>query len=145
EFIALICPLGAAVGEIELDVFPSDGGPEISTVYNVEPSPGRVAALGFRVGTLFSMIIALRVATRPPHNLIVHMDNVSQAAALLGTKLTVRGIAGGLPLLTLPRSCGTARAVFEADSWQSQSAWVSAEPEAQPVVAGCGSVGFAPA
>ena len=47
--------------------------------------------------------------------LIAQITNASQGLALFGLTMTIHGVAGEVPFLTLPRSCGPAGTVFEAD------------------------------
>jgi hypothetical protein len=141
EFAAESCPGSAEVGAIELDTELTRGLQ--FTVYNLEALAGNAAELGF-VSQQLPVTIALRIAPRPPYNLIAELPDAPQAAAFFGATLTIRGVPGGAPFLTLPRSCAPASGGFEADSWEAPGVWAGAMiPEPlQPT--GCAKLGFNP-
>lgn len=123
-------------------------------VYNLVPSPGVPAKLGF---VLEEVPITVNIGIQPtfPYNLVGSLRNTSQVLEVVGSKLTLwgnpanpahngeRGLCGysldpkrptncpveantpEKPFLTLPRSCsGPLPTIFEATSW-----WSGEDPE----------------
>jgi hypothetical protein len=141
DFAAKGCPGSAEVGAIELDTELTRG--HQFPLYNLEPLPGHAAELGF-VAEVVPVTIALRIAPHPPYNLVAELPDASQAAAFFGATLTIDGVPGGSPLLTLPRRCATAPTGFEADTWAAPGAWVSAEAPEPLQPTGCDRLAFNP-
>lgn len=76
---ATSCPDSTAVGVANASVF--GAGPQkgaLAAIYNLEPEPGYVAALGFRV-TVVPVVIELRVDPRAPNELIASVSNLLQS------------------------------------------------------------------
>ena len=147
EFAGDGCPAASQVGTVSLQTSSAETDGESFPLYNLEPLPGNAAEIAFVVKSeslSASVAIPLRIATAPPYNLIASIADASQAAALLGFTLTVEGVPGGAPFLTLPRSCAPAPSIFEADSWQAPGAWVSATAPAALAPTGCGALQFSP-
>ena len=91
------------------------------------------------------IIIELQIATQPPYNLIAQITNASQAAAFFGSTLTIHGVPGAAPFLTLPRSCAPA-----ADQLRSRPLGRPRRLGQRPrrptplTPSGCGKLGFSP-
>jgi hypothetical protein len=138
------CPDDSAVGIAEITF--SGNGSDIKTaqaaLYNLDPSPGTVARLGFVVENLAPVMLNVRVNPEPPHNVVATVSNVSQEVFVLGARTTVWGVPaspahdaqrgnclahGGTcpgaqqaPFLSLPTDCAELLSFgFEADSWQN--------------------------
>lgn len=143
-FIGAGCPPGSEVGAIELHTSDPETEGVSFPLYNLEPLPGNAAELAFTAEGI-PVTITLRIAPGAPYNLIASIVNVPQVAAFFGSTLTIQGVPGGVPFLTLPRSCAPATAIFEADPWGDPGAWVSA-PAPEPLIpTGCGALPFSPA
>jgi hypothetical protein len=144
EFIGAGCPAASEVGELRLHTSDPRTEGESFPLYNLEPLPGNAAELAFTALSV-PVIITMRFATAPPYNLIASIVNAPQVAAFFGSTLTIHGVPGGVPFLTLPRSCAPATAIIEADPWGEAGAWVSA-PAPEPLIpTGCGALRFSPA
>ncbi|HYP54984.1 MAG TPA: hypothetical protein VEQ41_01600 [Solirubrobacterales bacterium] len=141
------CPNSSALGFGEIEA--STAGPIPAgvdfihplPVYNLEPSPGAVAKIGFVVVGL-PVTVDLKLRDTPPYNGYASVTNIPQAAFFYGSELTVWGVPADsehddqrglcalgsvdcaadipkVPFLTLPRSCtGPAATVFKARPWQ---------------------------
>lgn len=164
------CPDTAAIGVLHVRTPGETSGGDATAIYNLAPPPGAAARIGF---VLLNVPVALliRVNPEPPYNLIVSLQNTSDAVAVGGSELTVwgnpasplhngeRGHCAGAgpgascpvdtpekPFLTMPRACtGPLGTSYEATSWE--------EPGAAPVSGtslssletnGCGKLGFGP-
>ena len=77
---ATMCPDAAAVGNAGAVLFGATSAESaaVAPVYNLEPPPGAVAALGFRFA-LVPIIVELRIDPRSPNDVIATVRNVSQA------------------------------------------------------------------
>jgi hypothetical protein len=145
------CPASTAVGALSLQItsepLPIEGPAnplDEVPLYLLEPLPGQAAQLGFTtVGV--PVTIDLSISQQPPYNLIASITNVSQAAELFGTTLTLEGTPNGNAFLTLPRSCADPlRTSFSASSWQAPATTVPASaPEPQQLIA-CGALSYSP-
>ena len=137
-------------------------------IFNLLPSPGEPAKLGFIVENRAPVILDVGVNPAPPYNLIVTSANITQTFFFLNATLTVWGVPaaeahdperGGhvviaeKPFLTLPTRCaGPLRTTFQADSWLSPgppypfSQTIETQDEfGQPLpVSGCEKLGFSP-
>jgi hypothetical protein len=153
DFLAEACAAGTEVGAIELETDLAETEGQVFPLYNLSPLPGSVAELGF-VAVRVPVTITIKVNPDPPHNLVATIARASQAASFFGSVLTVHGVLGGHPFLTLPRSCkGPLTTVFEADSWQRPGVWTpptaiethdDSEPPKPLGTSGCGNIGFEP-
>ena len=143
EFLDQACPAASEVGSIGLSTSLAETEGLEFPIYNLEPLPGNAAELAF-TATVVPIIIELQVATKPPYNLVAQITNASQAAAFFGSTLTIHGVPGSTPFLTLPRSCGPVRTTFEADSWAAPGVWVSSQPPTPLTPTGCGKLPFSP-
>lgn len=140
------CANSTALGTLEVELGGGTGsiGEETVPVYNLRPSPGTAAKLGFWVAGVPN---TLTVSVRPsfPYNVIASLSNASQIVEVLGAVTTLWGnpadkahdadrgrcayveVAGDCPaniavqpFITLPRSCtGPLITVFKALSWWS--------------------------
>jgi hypothetical protein len=126
DFSADSCAAETAVGSIALKTNSHEADGDVFPVYNLEPPYGSPAELGF-MAVHVPVKIRIGIGPDPPHNLVASIVNAPQAAAFSSATLTLRGVTGGKPFLTLPRSCGGPPAsVFAADSWQQPGTWTSA-------------------
>jgi hypothetical protein len=140
------CADSTALGilTVELSGGLGTSGEETVAVYNLRPSPGRAAKLGFWVGGA-AITVDVVASQSSPYNVIGRLHNTSQVAEVLHSELTLWGnpaaaahdedrgrcayekVAGkcpaGIPVktfLTLPRSCASPlRFLFKALSWWS--------------------------
>jgi hypothetical protein len=87
------CPDSTAVGATTAQIISANGGVYTSPVYNLTPSPGVVAKLGFVVA-LLPVTVELGVSEEPPHNVAATLSNVSQLVEVFGGKLTLWGVPG---------------------------------------------------
>jgi len=142
------CPDSTAVGVVRIEFGASTGetAHAYAPIYNLDPTPGTAAKLGFNVAKVSSVEIAFGLNPNPPYNLIATSANISQGVLFLAANLEVWGVPAAsahdqrrghciapqgeslgscpvkvqeAPLLTLPTSCAETLGVdFEADSWQ---------------------------
>jgi hypothetical protein len=143
------CPDSTAVGRIHVEV--SEGEfrvPQDAPVYNLTPTPGSVARLGFNVAST-PVAIAVNPEGSPPYRVVAHTRNVSQILEFYSAELTLWGVPGDprhdeerghcyeggkscsggegtpIPFITLPRACeGPLPTSYEMDSWEHPGAWV---------------------
>jgi len=142
------CSDASAVGYAEVE-FGEPGKVVLVPIYNLEPSPGTAAKLGFIVEDRAPVTIDIGLSPDSPNKVEAHATNISQALFFLRAKVIVWGhptasshdqqrghcrLFGGTcpvvdtkaPFLTLPPSCDSPLAfAFEADSWQNPDTWVS--------------------
>lgn len=164
------CPNETAVGIAALKIALPYEPPQVFrvAVYNLEPSPGVAAKLGF-VALNEPVTIDVGVNPDPPYNLYASLENIPQPVRFFGSVVTVwgnpsssthdeeRGIcAGGThgscpvtlppkPFLTLPRGCSSQlSATFNADSWQNPGAWMEYPVAGPDLIQGCSELGFSP-
>jgi hypothetical protein len=160
------CEAASAVGVAEVE-FGEPGKIVEFPIYNLEPSPGTAAKLGFIVEDRAPVTIDIGLNPDSPNNVQAHTTNVSQAIFFFRAKVTVWGnpadpihdgergpclregdnCEAGVPevaFLTLPASCDVPLAFgFEADSWQNPGVWVKEEASAgEP--SDCAGVEFEP-
>ena len=152
------CSDVTALGTLETRA-PGETGEAISPVFNLVPSPGTVAKLGFVVGTV-PMTLEIHVNPSPPYNVLASLSDISSTVAVADSKLTLWGNPASAahdaqrgrcaakvgscpiaiperPFLTLPRSCsGPLSTLFKARSREDPGTWVEAEAithdEAEP-------------
>ncbi len=84
------CPDATAIGTIvaEIDVGRTK---QSGAVYNLPPSPGTVAKIGFVIATV-PVTIDFVVNPKPPYNVIARLHNIAQPLPLFGSKLTLWGV-----------------------------------------------------
>jgi hypothetical protein len=75
------CPDSAAVGVVGARIFGATATSAASAAYNLEPLPGDVAALGFRVATV-PIVVELRINPQRPNDVIATVPNITQSALL---------------------------------------------------------------
>jgi hypothetical protein len=143
DFITQTCPAASEVGTIGLSTSSAETEGLEFPIYNLEPLPGNAAELAFTASSV-PITIELQIATKPPYNLIAQITNTSQVAAFFGSTLTIHGVPGSVPFLTLPRSCAPAPTNFEAAPWAAPTAWVSSQAPTPLTPTGCGKLGFSP-
>lgn len=160
------CENDSAVGTAEVE-FGEPGKIVTVPVYNLEPTPGAAAKLGFIVEDRAPVTIEVGLNPDSPNNVEAHATNVSQALFFFRAAVTVWGTPadsahdedrgscaldletcpyegpGEVPFLTLPTACEPLDFAFEADSWQSPGAWVGGSASAGEIV-DCEEVGFDP-
>ncbi len=135
------CPNSTAVGITTVTVGNGEAvGPFLAPVYNLEPSPGTAAKLGFVVQSV-PVTVDLGVSESPPYDIVAKITNVSEVLEFYGAELTVWGNPSSpihdkerarcyegvgtcpagiseVPFLTMPRSCrGPLPTTYAADSW----------------------------
>lgn len=167
------CPNSTAVGMIKVSLSNLGGsGFFIVPFYNLEPSPGSAAKLGFIVQEV-PVTIDVKTSEAFPNNILASSRNISQVLEFLGGEVTIWGVPaasahdnqrgtcfnGGScpagvpprPFLTLPRSCtGPLATNWEIDSWQHPGAWIKGsvlthDEEAKPQgMGGCDKLAFGP-
>jgi len=138
------CPDATALGKVRVEYAVGESTEfNVVPVYNLAPSPGTVAKLGFIVEARVLVTIDVRLNPNPPYNVIGVTPNITQAVFFLGAKLTVWGVPTAhshdsergrcltgakdcslslaeVPFLTLPTSCASPLTFgVEADSWQN--------------------------
>jgi hypothetical protein len=154
---ATACANSTVLGTIRVEL--SEKGvvdSKSAPVYNLAPSPGSAARLGFNVNGV-PVTFSIGVNEEPPHQLVVHTRNISQVLEFVGARVIIwgtpadpahdplrgdclepNGTSGGScpaglnprPFLTLPRACqGPLRTEYEIDSWQNPGAFL---PGGQP-------------
>jgi hypothetical protein len=153
EFLAGLtgeCSNTSAVGVARIE-FGEPGAFVSFPLYNLAPSPGAVATVGFIVEQRAPVTIDLRVSEAPPYNVVASLTNISQALFFFSGEVTVWGVPASSvhdpirgtclgtsgnptgkdcsvsipekPFLTLPTSCDSPLSFgFEADSWQHPTA-----------------------
>ncbi|HEX5610070.1 MAG TPA: hypothetical protein VFX45_08265 [Solirubrobacterales bacterium] len=89
------CPDSTAVGiaavKAEFKVLPPSSNLFLHVpVYNLAPSPGNAAKLGF-VALNVPIVIDVGVSEEAPHNLVAHLRDIPQAILFYGSKLTIWG------------------------------------------------------
>jgi len=89
------CPSSSAVGyiglKLDFDPFPVGVRKYIyAPVYNLVPSPGEAAKIGFLVLGL-PVVVDVGVREAPPHNIYADLGNISQAAFFYESRLTLWG------------------------------------------------------
>jgi hypothetical protein len=111
------CAAETRVGEVLTAVDQPDGIEE-AAVFNMEPPPGSAARLAFSVLGV-PVVVDGTVKDSPEYNLQGTLRNTRQVLKVLGASLTLQGVPGEVPFLTLPGSCtGPARSSYEALSWE---------------------------
>jgi hypothetical protein len=143
DFLTQTCPAASEVGGIGLSTSSAETEGLEFPLYNLEPLLGNAAELALSAQGV-PIVIELQIAAAPPYNLIASISNASQAAAFFGSTLTIHGVSGSVPFLTLPRSCAPAPTTFEADPWGSPGSWVSSLAPEPLHPTGCGKLGFSP-
>ena len=146
DFISGDCSDATALGVLTVELGGGVGstGKETVPVYNLRPSPGSAAKLGFEVAELTQTVEVLPAQT-PPYNVIARLRGTPQITEVLSAETTLWGnpadpvhdaqrgkcqstLAADLcpakipvrPFLTLPRSCGhPLTTTFKATSWWS--------------------------
>jgi len=136
------CPDATAVGMLTAAFFDIAKGEERVPLYNLRPSPGVAAKLGFWIAGV-PITVNLGAKPTPPYNITGSLLNTSQVLDVVSSQTILWGnpsdarhdadrglcayenVAGECPadlpprpFLTLPRSCsGSLVTLFEATSW----------------------------
>lgn len=160
------CPTATAVG-ISSSSFDEPGKSSNAPIFNLTPSPGVLASLGFRVADAASVVVDIGPSPYPPYGPIAELRDVPETVALFGAELQLwgtpadpahdaqRGICGTTaaadlcpvfveqrPMLTLPTSCdGPLESFYEAFSWEGNEDFASSFA---PGLTGCGKLAFGP-
>jgi hypothetical protein len=166
------CPLTTAVGEIDAQLYYL-GLPfpiaQHELVFNVTPSPGEPAALGFTA--IFPVRLDTKLRSDGDYGITATATNLTEAASLIATKLTLWGVPadhtgpgtsvdqntqrpyGGPgegvrhPFLTNPTACSTTGSLVSAlaiDAWQAPGVFANASYDIGSFT-GCDRLAFAPA
>jgi hypothetical protein len=87
------CSDSSVLGQVEARVTTDDGGTATvgTPLYNLVPPPGAAAKVGFHAEFAPPVTIVAGVKDTPPYNLIYAATNVTQAARVLGTDVTLWG------------------------------------------------------
>ncbi|HTT94976.1 MAG TPA: hypothetical protein VMF55_09900 [Solirubrobacterales bacterium] len=75
------CPDSAAVGAASAYLFGSTESAAVGAVYNLDPPPGKVAALGFQIAAV-PVVIDLGIDPVRPNEVVATVSNVAQSALL---------------------------------------------------------------
>jgi hypothetical protein len=170
------CADSTALGHVKGEVGGGLGipGPFEAPLYNLEPTPGTAAKIGFWVVDV-PIVLTVTARPTPPYNVTATLANTSQIVEVFNSTTTLwgnpqdpdndpeRGLCleseaacpadiPAKPFLTMPRSCeGPLETVFEATSWwtgdplsPSPGTEVS-ESALSPGTEGCAALDFAPA
>jgi hypothetical protein len=167
-----LCPDAAAVGTVEARQ-PGALGGDKAAVYNLEPTFGEPAKLGFHILGV-TVILSGGIRNEGDYHAFSTLLDQSQAEEVSGATLVlwgnpadpahdeVRGNCFGepqpggcpaqiegtpippTPYITLPRSCtGPLETLFRADSWADPGSFVEATATG-PEMEGCEDLGFGP-
>jgi len=162
------CADGSAIGVITAEIGAKGGIAALpGPLYFLDPSPGRVAKLGFWVQRV-PVTIDISASESFPYNLVASATMISQALEFYGAELTLWGVpadpahddergacfdgkasckAGVIPrpLLTMPRACaGPLATTYALASWPDPDDWVTDSVPASQGMSGCGVLGFSP-
>ncbi len=105
-FIQNECPNETAVGSEITYIIAGEGFLHASNpVYNVEPSPGIAAEFAFKVKGIVPVFLDVSVRTGGDYGLTVNVANISQAAAVYASKVTIWGVPAAKSHDTLRGTC----------------------------------------
>lgn len=160
------CSDDSAVGIIGISQKGEPTSGDFGAVYNLVPTTGSVAKLGFHILVGVAVTVDIHVRPEPPYNLYATVSNVAQAEPVTGSELIIWGNPahpshdaqrgncvpfGGVcetdieekAFITLPRSCaGPLVSKFRARSWQEPETVVATQA-VTPGMTGCEELGFA--
>jgi hypothetical protein len=86
------CSDSAAVGAVRAEVGEAGQALNLSSaVYNMQPSPGYAAKLGFRLANV-SVTVDLGVSESPPYRIVATLRNISQALEFFSSKFIIWGV-----------------------------------------------------
>jgi hypothetical protein len=160
------CPDASTIGVVNVRLEPDFTQRREFAVFNLEPTPGSAARIGF-VGFNLPVTLGVEVAEDGTYNVISSGVNIPQSAPFYGADLTLWGDPSdpaheperggcldrklGTPppredctvpdldraFLTMPRNCSAAQTtVFQARSWQTENSWVL-DSVTDPALGGC--------
>jgi hypothetical protein len=94
EFVVIACPLDTVVGWEATYVLSRSGEilPAFNPVYNMEAPPGVAAEFGFVVKKQVPVLLDVSVRTGGDYGVTVNVRNISAAAAIEGSKVTLWGV-----------------------------------------------------
>ena len=170
------CADSAALGHVKGEVGGGLGipGPFEAPLYNLEPTPGTAAKIGFWVVDV-PIILSVTARPTPPYNIVATLANTSQIVEVFNSTTTLWGNPADAandpergvclesaascpadippkPFLTMPRSCeGPLETIFEATSWWTGDPLAPSpgtearESALSPAMEGCSALDFAPA
>ncbi len=161
------CPDSTVVGEtsVKLGELGSIGTAE-APVYNLEPPPGDVAKIGFRILNVL-VTVDLGLSESPPYVGVARSENISQVLEFFASETTLWGVPAaeahdaqrgecllseaadscpaGLaekPFLVSPRACaGPLRVGWTIDTWAHPGAWLAGSAAAEGLT-GCDKLGL---
>lgn len=166
------CPASTQVGTLTLTVGSFGGGTE--AVYNMVPSANEPAELAVPVPGIALIVIQTRVRTGSDYGVTAFLPNISTAAPITASSLTLWGVpadakhnaerfcAGSYgpgcstsapltPFFTLPTACqGPQVTTLHSDSWQAIGEWqtasvVTEDESGNPIgMEGCEKLDFSP-
>jgi hypothetical protein len=166
------CPLGSAVG-ISASSFDEPGKSINAPVFNLVPSSGALASLGFRVASAANLVVDIGLSPYPPYSPIAAVRDVPKTIDLFAVEFQLwgnpadrahderRGICATMSgalcpvssseraLLTLPTRCdGPLASFYGALSWEGDEDFGSSlthDGAGEPLgPTGCGKLAFQP-
>lgn len=173
DFALKSCPVSSQVGTVDTEFQEPGFREDPEAVYNLAPSPGTAASLGWHISAAnVPITLDARVNESHPSNVVVTLTNIPNVVPVYESKVILWGVpaasshdserkgcgAGGCavniakrPFLTTPRSCtGPLATTFAGRSWEGAQATGSAlthdeaVPPAPLGMTGCGKLGFEP-
>jgi hypothetical protein len=124
----------------------------VNPIYNVEPSPGQLAAQGAVI--LGKMLLSMRLRA-DDFGLTIELDQVPQPLALGEAEIELWGVPADhqegppnprRPFITMPTRCdrGPLAVTGRTRSWQEQEHWVAAVGSTGVPLVGCAGLPFDP-
>lgn len=141
------CPPESQVGRIEADV--PGGGPLELPLFEIEPLPGEVLALGSRP----SLSLPLKSQIRPSDFGVMLAIHDLQQGTINAAEFELWGVPADhqegtsiprRPFLTAPTECGPVTFQFRIRTWAEGAQWTSASSDAGSSLTGCEGLAFKP-
>lgn len=141
------CPPDSQVGRIE--VATSGGSPIDLPLFQIEPLPGEVLAIGSRP----SLSLPLNARIRPGDLGVSLVGHELPQGALNSGEFELWGVPADhqegtsiprRPFLTAPTECGPVLFHFRMRTWEEEAQWVSASGDTGVSLTGCEELAFQP-